>query len=147
VFRPFDRYLPDSSEACAVSPFCGLSKIANPSLLSGKYLSKGLNTPDAIVERYAPASENSPEARANYKAHIVKKLGLGSISDQIGPGRGMELAQAMAEFENGIGGGSGGDGPKVIAQGDPKQAKPQETRVVNGQVYVKVDGRWYRKTS
>lgn len=50
----------------------------------------------------------------------------------------------------GIGGGASPSSPRVIAKGNPKPkdpVKPSETRVVNGQVFVKVNGQWYRKTS
>lgn len=110
-------------------------------LLANKYLSKGINTADAIVEKYAPASENSAESRANYKAHIASALGIG-INDPIPVERAGELAQAVAGFENGTSGGQGGK-PKVIAKGAPKTVKPSETRVLNGKTYYKINGRWY----
>lgn len=120
---------------------------AQTSLLRDNYISKGFNTPDKIVERYAPASENSPESRANYKRAIASKLGIG-VNDPIPPEKAGQLATAMAAFENGSGGAGGG--PKVIAQGAPKAEKvanPTETRVVKGQTYVKVNGSWFRKTA
>lgn len=118
-------------------------KAAQTNLLRSKYLRNGVDTIDAIVERYAPPGENSPEARANYKQHVASQLGIG-IGDKIGTDLAPKLADAMADFENGTGGTTG---PRVIAKGDPKKVTPSETRVVNGQVFVKVAGQWYRKKS
>jgi len=67
-----------------------------------RYLTKGVNTPLKIVEKYAPASDprNTPAARRNYAAYIAKRLGIG-IGDPIPPSRVNELRQAQSEFETG----------------------------------------------
>jgi len=92
---------------------------AQETLLANNYLSRGYNTPSAIVNRYAPPGpENSPESVANYTNYIANKLGIDAnapiSTDQVGA-----LAQAMREFETGqTSGGSAALADDVSAMDD-----------------------------
>lgn len=129
---PFARSQPgyvgrdDSGFAIFNTPEAG--NAAQERLLSNSYLSKGVNTPRSIVNRYAPPGENSADSINNYTAYIARKLGIGP-DDPVPSNKVGQLAQAMREFENGQ---TGGGGPRVIAQGAPKPGyrilTPQENQ-------------------
>lgn len=65
------------------------------------YSSKhGIDTIDALVNRYAPASDNTGGSHENYKKFIAQQLGVG-INDTIDvKGRRAELMDAIIRFEN-----------------------------------------------
>lgn len=65
--------------------------------LLDSYQAKGLNTPAAIIGRWAPQGENNSAA---YAATVAKKLGIGP-NDQITPEMRPALIAAMSEVENG----------------------------------------------
>lgn len=89
---------------------------AHRRLLGQNYLSKGYNTPSAIVNRYAPVGpENTPEQVRNYANHIARKLGIGP-NDKITTDMLPRLANAMAEFESGK---VSSAGPQAVAS-NPK---------------------------
>lgn len=63
---------------------------------------KGIDTPSAFVDRYAPAGDNSEEARDNYKIHIAEQLGLKSTGDKFPKDSFGKIADAITQFEGGI---------------------------------------------
>lgn len=133
----------DGTFAQFATPAAGAA--AQRRLLGQNYLSKGFNTPSAIVNRYAPVGpENSQAQVQNYTNHIAKRLGIGP-NDKITSDKLPALASAMAEFESGTVARPQRGGPAVVAEvpKPPKKAAPSETRSVNGKVYVKVEGSWY----
>jgi hypothetical protein len=66
-------------------------------------MKKGLNTPEAFIDRYAPASDENPEdARDNYKIHLAQSLGLKSTGDSFPEDAAEKLADAIAQFEGGL---------------------------------------------
>jgi hypothetical protein len=70
--------------------------------LLGKYGEKGVNTVSAIVNRYAPPSENG-KATENYTRFVAGKLGVDPNAplDLNNPQIRQSLALAMSQFENG----------------------------------------------
>lgn len=62
---------------------------------------KGIDTPSAFVDRYAPAGDNSEEARDNYKIHIAEQLGLKSTGDKFPKDSFGKIADAITQFEGG----------------------------------------------
>ena len=78
----------------------GYGEKAQESLLRGSYLGKGVNTVDGIINKYAPAGENSAASQANYKSYVAGKLGL-RPGDIVPLAKLPQLAQAMREFETG----------------------------------------------
>jgi len=63
---------------------------------------RGLNTPEAFIDRYAPAGDENPEeARENYKLHLATSLGLKSTSDPFPEDAIEKLADAIHQFESG----------------------------------------------
>jgi hypothetical protein len=112
---------------------------AQVNLLLKRYFGQGLNTPAAIVNTYAPPGpENSSASVANYTNFIARRLGIGP-NDPIPPGRAVELAAAMQEFENGVGAASGGPGARVVAANPG--FRPATQNGITGQVGP--DGRFY----
>ena len=77
---------------------------AQESLLHRRYLGRGLNTAQSIIETYAPrqsrGGDNTDAQVNNYIAHVSKRLGV-NPNGQIGPGDVSRLAAAMREFETG----------------------------------------------
>lgn len=70
---------------------------AAPRLLQS-YVSRGFNTPNKIINRWAPPSDNNPTA--DYAQYVAQRVGIGPddvvTEDQI-----PLIAQAISEFENG----------------------------------------------
>lgn len=65
-------------------------------------MGRGLNTPEAFIDRYAPAGDENPEdARENYKVHLATSLGLKSTADPFPEGAIEKLADAIHQFESG----------------------------------------------
>ena len=60
---------------------------------------KGLNTPEAFLNRYAPAGDNDEEARDNYKIHLADALGLNSTGAVFPEDSYEKIADAIAAFE------------------------------------------------
>jgi len=71
--------------------------IAAANKLLDSYQVKGLNTPAAIIGRWAPQGENNSAA---YASTVAKKLGIGP-NDPITPEMRPALIAAMSEVENG----------------------------------------------
>lgn len=61
------------------------------------YFGYGLNTVDAIIDRYAPAGDNSEQARQNYKQFIRDEVGSNEIQTRE---EFLRLADAIMIFEN-----------------------------------------------
>lgn len=125
---PFARSQPGykgaDADGFAVFEDANAGTRAQVNLLQQRYFGRGLNTPAAIVNTYAPPGpENSGASVANYTNFIARKLGIGP-NDPIPPGRVVELAQAMQEFENGTGAASGGPGVRRVAQTPDKTVEP-----------------------
>jgi hypothetical protein len=101
------------------SPQAG--QVAQERLLMGpRYFGGGNNTVNSIVDTYlGKGSENSPEAKANYKAFVAQKLGV--APDAVLSGQQVRpLAAAMRQFETGSG-NSGNASPssmQVLAKGN-----------------------------
>lgn len=70
---------------------------AAPRLLRS-YLERGFDTPAAIINRWAPPSDNNPTAQ--YAAYVAQRVGV-DVNDRITPDQVPLVAQAIAEFENG----------------------------------------------
>ena len=108
----------------------GAGAAAQERLLAENYVAKGFDTPAKIVNRYAPASENSGASMSNYIGYISRKLGIGA-NDQISPAQVPALAQAMREFETGNTGGGGAVAVASVPKGAGNQARqmtPQEVQ-------------------
>jgi hypothetical protein len=134
---PFARSQPGykgaDADGFAVFEDANAGTRAQVSLLQQRYFGRGLNTPAAIVNTYAPPGpENSGASVANYTNFIARRLGIGP-NDPIPPGRVVELAAAMQEFENGTGAASGGPGVTRVAQTpDKTQAPPKGAAAPKG---------------
>lgn len=108
----------------------GAGAAAQERLLSQNYIGKGFNTPAKVVNRYAPAGENSGASMSNYIGYVSRKLGIGA-NDQISPAQVPVLAQAMREFETGNTGGGGTVAVANVPKGPSNQARqmsPQEVQ-------------------
>lgn len=65
-------------------------------------IQKGLVTPEAFINRYAPAgNENDEDARMNYKIFLADKLGMKSTGDKFPENSAHKIADAIAHFESG----------------------------------------------
>jgi hypothetical protein len=65
-------------------------------------LKKGLTSPEAFINRYAPAGEeNDEDARMNYKIFLADQLGLRSTADNFPENSAQKIADAIAHFESG----------------------------------------------
>jgi len=65
-------------------------------------LKNGLMTPEAFIDKYAPAGdENSEDSRDNYKLHITHNLGLKSSKDEFPEGSEEKIADLITSFETG----------------------------------------------
>lgn len=74
---------------------------AQENLLSKDYVGSGINTVNKIIDKYAPASKENPEAnRNNYKNYVAGKLGI-NLNAPITAAQVPALAAAMREFETG----------------------------------------------
>ncbi|WDA37867.1 hypothetical protein [Sphingobium sp. YC-XJ3] len=121
-------YLGSDGTFAKFAPGAGVA--AQEKLLAQNYVAKGFDTPAKIVNRYAPASENSGASRSNYIGYISRKLGIGA-NDQISPAQVPALAQAMREFETGNTGGGGAVAVASVPKGAGNQARqmtPQEVQ-------------------
>ena len=114
----------------------GAGAAAQEKLLAQNYVAKGFDTPAKIINRYAPASENSGASISNYIGYVSRKLGIGA-NDQISPAQVPALAQAMREFETGNTGGGGAVAVASVPKGPkdgPQQGRaltPQEVQAYN----------------
>jgi hypothetical protein len=74
---------------------------AQTALITNDYVNKGVNTIDAIVDKYlGKGSENSFESRSGYKTYLVQKTGL-SLGQQVTAADIPKLTEAMRQFETG----------------------------------------------
>ena len=65
-------------------------------------IQKGLVTPEAFINRYAPAGdENDEDARMNYKIFLADQLGMKSTADKFPENSAQKIADAIAHFEAG----------------------------------------------
>ncbi len=106
----------------------GAGAAAQEKLLAQNYVAKGFDTPAKIINRYAPAGENSGASISNYIGYVSRKLGIGA-NDQVSPAQVPALAQAMREFETGNTGGGGAVAVASVPKGPGNQARqmtPQE---------------------
>lgn len=111
------------------TPEAGIA--AQERLLAGSYVGQGINTPSAIIARYAPVgAENTPEQVRNYTAYVAGRLGV-APDQPIPPEKIPALAAAMREFET----GSRGPRSQVVASGGPAPSvvtlTPQEVQAQN----------------
>lgn len=80
------------------TPEMGLRALAR--VLDTYSTKHGINTIDALVNRYVPASDNTGGSHENYKKFLSQQLGIG-INDPIDVrGRRAELMDAIIRFEN-----------------------------------------------
>lgn len=72
--------------------------------LLGRYMNRGLNNVQSIVERYAPrksvGGDNTDEQVNNYISYVSRRLGV-NPQDALSPVMLPKLGQAMREFETG----------------------------------------------
>jgi hypothetical protein len=72
--------------------------------LRRRYLGRGLNTVESIVETYAPrrsrGGDNTDAQVNNYIGYVRRRLGI-SPGQQLGPNDVSRLGRAMREFETG----------------------------------------------
>lgn len=97
---PFARSLPgyagsDGRFARFDNPEAGS---AAKTRLLGSYVQRGFNTPAAIINRWAPPSDNNPTA--DYAAYVARRAGIG-VNDPVTDQHIPLIAQAINEFENG----------------------------------------------
>jgi hypothetical protein len=65
-------------------------------------IKNGLLTPEAFINRYAPAgNENDEDARMNYKIFLADQLGMKSTSEKFPENSAQKIADAIAHFEAG----------------------------------------------
>jgi len=65
-------------------------------------LKNGLTSPEAFINRYAPAgSENDEDARMNYKIFLADQLGMKNTGDKFPENSAQKIADAIAHFEAG----------------------------------------------
>lgn len=65
-------------------------------------MKNGLLTPEAFINRYAPAgNENDEDARMNYKIFLADQLGMKSTADKFPEDSAQKIADAIAHFEAG----------------------------------------------
>jgi hypothetical protein len=78
--------------------------IAAQHALLGRYIGRGLNNVNSIVERYAPrqsrGGDNTDEQVNNYIGYVARRLGV-NPADALSPAMVPRLGQAMREFETG----------------------------------------------
>jgi hypothetical protein len=78
--------------------------IAAQEALLGRYMQRGLNNVNSIVETYAPrqshGGDNTDAQVENYKAYVAHRLGVNPV-DALSPAVLPKLAAAMREFETG----------------------------------------------
>ena len=80
------------------TPEMGLRALAR--VLDTYSTKHGINTIDALVNRYAPASDNTGGSHENYKKFLSQQLGIG-INDPVDVrGRRAEIMDAIIRFEN-----------------------------------------------
>ncbi len=65
-------------------------------------IKNGLTSPEAFINRYAPAGDENPEdARMNYKIYLADQLGLKSTAENFPKDSAQKIADAIAQFESG----------------------------------------------
>lgn len=126
---PFARSLPgyagsDGRFARFETPEAGNQ--AAPRLLAS-YVQRGFNTPNSIINRWAPPSDNNPTQA--YASYVAQRLGIGP-DDVVSEAQIPLLAQAISEFENGQRVGGAGASPVQTAT-NPQTG--ERMRLVNGQ--------------
>ena len=62
-------------------------------------IGRGVNSPEAFVDAYAPKGDNSEEARMNYKINMANALGLNSTSDPFPENSHQKIADMIAKQE------------------------------------------------
>jgi hypothetical protein len=99
------------------TPEAGIA--AQENLLRSAYVSKGFNTINKIVDRYAPQGpENSAASVSNYKKYLAERTGI-NIDAPVSAAQIPIVAAAMREFETGNRPGAGedkGSAPQTVQQ-------------------------------
>lgn len=96
------------------------------------YGRRGINTVSDIINRWAPPTDNNPTTA--YAQFVAQKLGVdpGQPLDMNNPQVLQAVAGAIEQFEGGGQSASNEGGPRVLAQGKPKQGlrtlSPQEVQ-------------------
>jgi hypothetical protein len=62
-------------------------------------IGRGVNSPEAFVDAYAPKGDNSEEARMNYKINMANELGLKSTNDPFPENSHQKIADMIAKQE------------------------------------------------
>lgn len=100
--------------------------------LLGRYVDKGLNSINSIMDKYAPKDENNPGAsNPNYKSHLSAATGWG-INDPLTREQAQSLGPHMTSFENAgtmlaggpFGGTPGSLGSIGLATAAPRPSEP-----------------------
>ena len=102
------------------TPEAGIA--AQENLLRSAYVSKGFNTINKIVDRYAPQGpENSAASVSNYKKYLAERTGI-NIDAPVSAAQIPIVAAAMREFETGQrpGGAAPGRGAAGAAEEPPR---------------------------
>lgn len=117
---------PDPNSEFTVFPNAKAGIAAQEQLLTKNYAGKTINQ---IVDTYAPATENTPEERANYKRRLSSQLGI-PVTGVVPPDRVSELAAAMRGVETGV--RSGGIPPRearTAAREDVKNSRERLEKI------------------
>jgi hypothetical protein len=104
-----------------------------------------LNNPGGIKDgAWAKAQPGYAGARNGFAVFQSKDAGRQAGLNLLGNfyNRGQRTVRDIIE-----GAPAEGGGPRVIAEGGDKPVTASETRSVGGQIYVKVNGQWFRKKS
>jgi len=97
--------------------------------LLNNYLSGGRNTVSAIIDRYAPASDNNPVN--NYASYVASRVGV-SPTDTLSASQIPALARAMSEFESGNrGSGVIGAAPDALGYAGTSTPSNAATAAIN----------------
>ena len=62
----------------------------------------GLNSPEAFVDKYAPAGDNTEEERQNYKIKLAEALGMDSTNGSFPENSHEKIADAITQREGGV---------------------------------------------
>lgn len=91
--------------------------------LLASYVNRGFDTPEKIINRWAPVGgENSQESVSNYIGYVSQRAGI--APDQPIPAEKLDaVATAMAEFESGARPGGGKIKPVYSTKGKPTENK------------------------
>lgn len=70
--------------------------------IKAKIKDQKLNTPEAFIDKYTPASgENNADTRDNYKLYLAQQMGLNGTNEPFPENAHEKLADAIAAFEGG----------------------------------------------